>query len=40
MAKLYDNLGVGFSYWNGSEYLQNCQLQFLINLAGVFCSTK
>ena len=30
------NLGVVFTYWNGSEYLQNCQLQLLINLAGVF----
>ena len=34
MAKLCDNLGV-FTYWNGSEYLQNCQLQLLITLAGV-----
>ena len=31
-----DNLGVVFIYWNGSEYLQNFQLQLLINLAGVF----
>ena len=31
-----DNLGVVFTYWNGSEYLQNFQLQLLINLAGVF----
>ena len=30
MAKLSDNLGVVFTYWNGSEYLQNCQLQLLI----------
>ena len=25
-----------FTYWNGSEYLLNCQLQLLIYLAGVF----
>ena len=31
-----DNLGFVFTYWNGSEYLQNFQLQLLINLAGVF----
>ena len=36
MAKLSDNLDVVFTYWNGSEYLQNFQLQLLINLAGVF----
>ena len=36
MAKLCGNLSVVFTYWNGSEYLQNCQLQLLINLAGVF----
>ena len=32
----WPNLGVVFAYWNGSEYLQNCQLQLFINLAGVF----
>ena len=36
MAKLCDNLGFVFTYWNGLEYLQNCQLQLLINLADVF----
>ena len=32
----WPNLGVVFTYFNGSEYLQNCQLQLFINLAGVF----
>ena len=36
MAKLSDNLGVVFTYWDGSVYMQNCQLLLLINLAGVF----
>ena len=38
MAKLGHNLALGvvFTYWNGSEHLQNCQLQLLISVAGVF----